>query len=134
MRVYNLFVIKDEYIDYYKSKPLELYNILYSLSNLKYNFNYGISLYKQLCNKINIDTLKKYFNDRYNLDNERIFYINKIFVELKHSRVVIKSKYNYPRILKALNCYNRNIFICDFINKDYFWLSNFVRDDVLQYI
>lgn len=134
LREYNLFVIKNEYVDFYKKKPFELYEILYKLSNLKFNFNYGITLYEQLCNKINIETLKYYLNDKYNLDNERNFYINKIFIELKYSRVVVKSKYNYPRILKSLNCYNRNIFVCDFINKDYFWLSNFVREDVLQYI
>lgn len=121
-------------MDFYKNKPEELYDILHKLSNLKYNFNYGITLYEQLCNKINIETLRCYLNDKYNLNNQRNFYINKMFIELKYSRVVIKSKYNYPRILKSLNCYNRNIFVCDFINKDYFWLSNFVRDDVLQYI
>lgn len=134
LREYNLFVVRNEYVDFYKNKPEELYEILYKLGNLKYNFNYGITLYEQLCNKINIETLRSYLNDKYNLNNQRNFYINKMFIELKYSRVVIKSKYNYPRILKSLNCYNRNIFVCDFINKDYFWLSNFVRDDVLQYI
>lgn len=134
LREYNLFVIKSEYVDFYKNKPDELYEIIYKLNNLKYNFNYGITLYEQLCNKISIETLKKYLNDKFNLNNEKTFYINNVFIELKYSRIVIKSKYNYPRILKSLNCYNRNIFVCDFINKDYFWLSNFVRDDVLQYI
>ena len=134
MREYNLFVIRNEQIDFYKKKPEELYEILYRLNTLKYNFNYGITLFEQLCNKINIEILKKYLNDKYDLNNERNFYINKIFIELKYSRIVVKSKYNYPRILKSLNCYNRNIFVCDFINKDYFWLSNFVRQEVLEYI
>lgn len=134
LREYNLFVIKNEYIDFYKNKPEELYGILCKLNNLKYNFNYGVTLFEQLCNKINIDILKKYLNDKYDLNNERTFYINKVFIHLKYSRIVIKSKYNYPRILKSLNCYDRNIFVCDFVNKDYFWLSNFIRHEVLEYI
>jgi hypothetical protein len=134
MREYNLFVIKNEYIYFYKNKPEELYEILCKLNNLKYNFNYGITLFFQLCNKINIATLKSYLNNKYNLNNEQTFYINKVFIELKYSRIIVRSKYNYPRILKSFNCYNRNIFVVDFINKDYFWLSNFVREDVLTYI
>lgn len=134
MRKYNLFVIKDEYKEFYKNNPDQLYNILYKLNDIKFNLNYGITLFEQLCNKINIETLKKYLNDKYDLNNERTFYINKIFVELKYSRIIIKSKYNYPRIMKSLNCYNRNIFVCDFINEDYFWLCDFVRNEVLEYI
>lgn len=123
-----MFVIKDEYMKIYKNNCEQLYQILYKLNNMKHNFNYGISLYNQLCNRINVEILKNYLNDRFNLDNDKIFYLNNVFVELKHSRIIIKSKYNYPRILKSLNCYDRNIFVCDFINKDYFFLSNFSKE------
>jgi len=134
LREFNLFVIKNEYIDFYKKRPEELFYILEKLSSLKYNLNYGITLFEQLCDKINVDILRNYLNDKYDMNNSRVFYINKILVELKHSRVVVKSKYNYPRILKSFNCYNRNIFVCDFKNNDYFWLSKFVRPEVLEYI
>lgn len=134
MREYNLFVIKSEYVEIYKNKPLFLFEILNNLFNLSSNFNYGVTLYDQLCNHINIDTLKYYLNSKYNLDNSSIFNIDNVYIELRYSRIIVKSKYNLPRIIKAFNCYNRNIFICDFINNDYFWLNDFIRTEVLQHI
>lgn len=134
MREYNLFVIKKEYYEYYKNNQDILYEILLKLSNIHFNINYGVSLYKQICELVDIDLLKNYINNKYNLNNERIFYINNTFVELKRSKVIIKSKYNYPKILKAFNCYNRCIFVIDFKNNDYFFLSDYIRNNALQHI
>lgn len=134
MRKYNLFVIKEDYVNFYKDNPKELYEILYKLNKMKHSFNIGINLYKQLCKAINILILKKYLNDKFNKNFDKKFYIDNVFIELKYTRIIIKSKYNYPRILNLFNCYDRNIFVCDFLNRDYFWLSSFVRSNVLQHI
>ena len=61
-----------------------------------------------------------------------MFYLDNVFIELKYSRIVVRSKYNYPRIMKSFNCYNRNIFVCDFKNNDYFFLNSFIRNKVLE--
>lgn len=134
MREYNLFVIKNEYHDLYHNRPMVLFDALNKLYTMHNNLNYGITLYEQLCNRINIETLKYYLNNKYNLNNERTFYIDKTFIELKPSRIIVKSKCNLPEIIKMFNCYNRNIFICDFQNYDYFWLHDFVKSKVLEYI
>ena len=123
MREYNLFVIKKEYYEYYQNNPLFLFDILKKLYIMKENFNYGISLYSQLCERINTFNLKYYLNRKYHLDNERNFYIYKSFVELKHTRIIIRSKYK-NNILCDFNNYSKYIFVCDFNNNDYFWLNN----------
>ena len=134
MREYNLFIIKNEYYDLYKNRPMVLFESLNKLYKMHNNLNYGITLYEQLCNKVNIETLKYYLNDKYQLNNDKTFYIDKSFIELKPSRITVKSKSNLPEVIKMFNCYNRQIFVCDFNNYDYFWLQNFVRSKVLEYI
>jgi len=130
MREYNLFVIKKEYFNLYKKRPLYLFNILQNLFYFQNNFNYGVTLYEQLCNRINIYRIKEYLNDKYDLECDKYFHIDKVLIELKPSRIILKSKCNLPRIMKSFNCYNRYIFVCDFINEDYFWLN----EVCLQYI
>lgn len=132
MREYNLFVIKQEYFDIYKNKPLFLFDILKKLYSLKDNFNYGVTLYEQLCNKISVNTLKYYLNSRYNLNNDDVFFIDGALIELRYSRIILKSRDNYPKIMEVFNCYNKNIFICDFNNNDYFWLDIFSKNRVLE--
>ena len=134
MREYNLFVIKNEYLNVYKNQSIQLFEILKKLYNMSTNLNYGITFYEQLCNFISVDSIRYYLNSKYDLNNLNKFYIENTFIELKPSRIIIKSKYNIPSIIKIFNCYNRNIFVCDFQNNDYFWLNNFVRSKVLQYI
>ena len=134
MREYNLFVIKNEYYDIYKNQPIQLFEIFNKLNTMNNNLNYGVTFYEQLCNIISRDSLRYYLNTKYHLDNLNKFYIDGIFIELKPSRIVIKSKCNLPNIIKIFNCYNRNIFVCDFKNNDYFWLNDFVRSKVLAFI
>lgn len=131
MREYNLFVIKKEYFELYKNRPLYLFNILKKLFYFQTNFNYGITLYEQLCNKINVIRIREYLNDKYDLKCNNLFYVDQVLIELKPSRIILKSKMNYPRIIKSFNCYNRFIFVCDFNNDDYFWLNAVCS---LQYI
>ena len=51
--------------DYYQKNPLFLFDILKKLYYMKEDFNYGISLYSQLCERINIFNLKYYLNKKY---------------------------------------------------------------------
>lgn len=41
--------------------------------------------------------------------------------------IKIKSNINYPSFFENINNYSDNIFVCDFINKDYFWLNKVVK-------
>ena len=134
MREYNLFIIKKEHMEIYKDNSRFLFELLENLYNLKKNFNYGITLYEQLCKPFDINILSKYLNERYNLSNKNIFDINNTLIILKPSRIIVKSKYNLPNIIKVFNYYNYNIFVCDFKKKDYFWLTSFIKDKSLEYI
>jgi len=129
---YNLFIIKQEYYDIYKNKPLFLYEILKKIYYMNSNFNYGITLYEQICNKVSVDTLKYYLNNRYDLNNDNYFFIDGVLIELRYSRIILKSKQNYPKVMEVFNCYNKNIFVCNFISNDYFWLDIFSKRKILQ--
>ena len=121
MREYNLFIIKKEYYDYYRKNPLFLFDILKKLYTLKEDFNYGISLYSQLCERVNPFTLKHFINKKYNLDNNKTFYIDKSFIEIRHTRIIVRSR-NLD-IIDDLNEYDKYIFVSDFFNNDYFYLN-----------
>lgn len=131
MRVYNLFVIKKEYYDFYQRKPELLFATLENLYNMEKCFNYGITLFEQLCHKISVETVKHYLNTKYNVHYDNIFPFKDFLIELHYSRIIIRSTYNFPGILKIFNCYSRTIFVCDFENKDYFFLDNFVKSKFL---
>lgn len=129
MRKYNLFVIKKEYYDLYKNKIELLFDILKGIRKL--NNSYGIFLYEQICNIIDINLLNDYLNSKFNLNKKYYFFFDNIIINLKYSRIVVLTKYNFPKIIKFFNCYNRYIFVVDFENNDYFWLNDFTKNKVL---
>lgn len=131
MRKYYLFIIKnDVYESYYKNSEI-LYKTLENLFSMKKgNFNYGISIYNQICNTFNTEILNNYFHLRKNFfvkkKRRKIFVHNmddneKYLIEIRNSCLIIYCKYNLPKILRLLQFYNSKIFICDFYNRDYFW-------------
>lgn len=129
MRTFYLFKIKEDVIDIYENKEYELYKTLENLYKLKKeNFYYGTSLYIQLCRLFNIDIIDSYFKSspRYRKNNNKYLFLGdeSFLVEVNPSTIIIKTSVNYPSILKLINYYDKRIFVCDFENKDYFWLSD----------
>ena len=43
--------------------------------------------------------------------------------QINNYNIKLKTENNYSVFFKYLNRYNNNLFVCDFENKDYFWLS-----------
>ena len=41
----------------------------------------------------------------------------------------IKSTVNYPTFFDVIMSYSDNLFVCDFINKDYFWLDKIRKNN-----
>lgn len=78
--------------------------------------------------------LSNYLNDRYNLSRKKVFYIENSIVIIKPSRIIIKSNHYMPNIIKIFNLYNRNIFVCDFKNENYFWLNDSIKIKINEYI
>ena len=134
MRKYYLFIIKLEYTKKYKNKSYVLYKILENLYNLKtYDFSYGVNIYKQICLPFAVKVLKNYINKRihHKKINDKIIKIKSKFentyLQINYSCSIIKTDVNTPQIFKIFNIYNKNIFICDFQNNDYFWLNDYFK-------
>ncbi len=121
MREYNLFILKKKYVD---SDGEFIYGSLKKLFYLNYNLNYGYCLFEQLCHYINSEVLKSYFFNKFNLLYNDVLVYKGCRIYIKHSRIVIKTKYNLPKVLKVFNIYNKNIFVCDFKNNDFFFLAD----------
>lgn len=130
MRKYYLFIIQKEYYITYKNKSYVLYKVLENLKNIKtYDFSYGISIFNGLCLPFAVKLLNNYIENRiaFTRKNNKIIKVDSEFentyVQIKYPCVIIKTDKNMPQILKIFNIYNRNIFVCDFANEDYFLLN-----------
>ena len=134
MRKYYLFIIKKEFRNVYKLNAQILYFTLENIYQLKNDyFVYGISIYNQLCNVFDTEIVSNYLikkNKKYIKKHGNTFYVNDIYagekscLQVNHSCIVLKTHCNLPYIMQIFKWYNDNIFVCDFENKDYFWLSD----------
>ena len=129
MRKYYLFIIKKEFANVYRNNADILYKTLENLYFIKReNFNYGVSLYAQLCQTFNVDILTNYFDHQPLLkqQNNKYLFRNKnevLIIKIRPSCCNVITNMNFPSIFKTFDYYCKEIFVCDFENKDYFWLS-----------
>jgi len=127
MRKYYIFIIRKEFYKIYKNNSLVLYKTLENLYSLNLtNFGYGLSIYKQLCLTFNTEVLNNYFLRKFNYYkyNKHFIKSEHTIIEIHKSCIVVLTRYNIPKIMRYLLYYNRTLFVCDFDNKDYFWLEN----------
>lgn len=128
MRKYYLFTIKKEFKAVYYNNAKVLYQTMYNLYKLPYkDYKIGLSIYNQICMPFNKKLLINYFKNKFSLKDYKDKYclINKdekIFICFNYSCVIIYSNRNIPSVFKYLYLYNKNIFVVDFDNNDYFWL------------
>ena len=133
MNKYYLFIIKKRHIRNFKNKSYVLYKNLEKLYYLNtYDFSYGLNIYKQLCDYISVKLLKDYINSR--IKHTKINNLIKIdsikestYITLKRSCIIIYTNKRKSFLFKIFNIYNNNIFVCDFQNKNYFWLNEYVK-------
>ena len=136
MRIYYVFDIRSEYVDLYKETPNSLYNVLHQLYYMrKKDLEYGFNMFKQLANRIDKDEVDK--NIFLKLHNKMTYVkkgdnhiINNLYkdevsiLKVKKSHLVLDSNSTYSSFLNFLSEYNSNLFVCDFINGDYFFLTD----------
>lgn len=138
MRVFYVYNINDYFCSIYEKYPYKLYKMLEDayLTN-KHDMKLSSSIYEQVITNFN-----KLFINNYILANNKldIYYYNKDNIHLISNRneysklmvtsycLKIKTNLNYPRFFSNIDNYSDNIFICDFINKDYFWLNKVVKN------
>ena len=136
MRMYYVFNIKSDVLKLYQDKPSSLYKILENIYFMHIeDINYGFNIFKQLTNKIKILEIS---NEIYiklhrdlvysKIDNEHI--INDLYhdevsiLRIKNSHMLIETNKSFSSFFKLLNDINSNYFVCDFKEKDFFFLSN----------
>lgn len=136
MRKYNLFVIRKDVYQYYSNNTKALFNMLQDLYYLKKeDFEYGYSLFHQICEPFDVERLKFYFEDKYKLKEKNGKYqFEDTYIYLKPARVVIKTNVNLPGLFMDFKCYNRLIFVVDFEMKDYFFLCGDYNNRKHSYI
>lgn len=129
MRKYYLFIINEEFKKIYEKDIEGLFEILYNLYSLdKNDVGMGISIYNQVCNIFDKKIIINYLKNKYNLKKRKdnlCLYNNQetVFIKLRYSHIEIYSSNNIPGIFKIFYLYSKNIFIIDFENHDYFWLT-----------
>ena len=125
MNTYHIFCIRKEAYNIYKDNPKSLYKTFYNLYNFnKSDLKLGISIYNELCYKINTNKLKEYIKllpiKRF-VKNK--YLINKNIVIIKPSNIILKTNDLNKDIIYILNNYYSYLFACDFKNKNYYWLN-----------
>lgn len=130
MRKYYLFMIKNDYYQVYKRNSQVLYRTLENLYQLsKPNFQYGVSLFDNICQPFSVKLLNNYIKNRipYQMYSDKVIELHstqeKTKIQINYATIIIISNVNFPSILKIFNIYNKRIFVCDFRNQDYFWLN-----------
>ena len=135
MREFYIFNINNEFKYNIKLDPYILYKIFEELHSIKHeNVKYGLNIYNNITKPIN----KKYFNDKiyneYKNNDSYTKFMNQhrinSYYDREYSTLIIKNSYIKldtttlnPSFLKSLNK-QKNLFVCDFNNKDYFWLES----------
>ena len=138
MRTFYIFKIKKELTILTKETP---YNLYRTIENLYYldSSSLGVSfkIYNDLFDTLDKDYINKritnlFKNNRYySYENDRHIIYNKYrpensILKVYKSHIILKSDVINPTLLVNY-LMSDNLFVCDFKNKDYFWLNEFVR-------
>lgn len=135
MRTFYIFRINDEFARLTKECP---YNLFKSIEDIYYtpknNIDTAFNLYEQIVkpfdkNELNDAIYDKCkdsdhytkFNNTHMINNFYSDEQSKLIVNSTY--IILKSSINSPSFFKILECI-KDIFICDFDNKDYFWLQS----------
>ena len=135
MRMYYVFNLKSETKKLYNDKPASLYKILENIYYMhQEDVNYGFAIFRELTNKnkileLNNEIFIKLHKDLVytKLDNEHI--INDLYhdevsiLKIKNSHLLIESNKGISSFFKILNDINNNYFVCDFKEKDFFFMD-----------
>lgn len=121
---YYLFVIRKEY---YRKNDNYLYTMLENLKFMnKENYNYGFSIYHSMCYFFNDSIIKNYLDKKYNLTpvNNTYYFKDDTTLKINKSYAVINTKRHLRELLCIFYIYHKDIFVCNFDTKEYFWLRD----------
>lgn len=132
MRVYYLFKINESFSKLYYNKTYYLYKMLEQISrSSKNDFIISYRLFEQMAvaynkTEVNSNIYRSFaYNDKYiKTLNKHILDdgVEKTKLTVYNTYIKIRTNQNLTAFFEILVKEN-NIFVCDFNNKDYFWLS-----------
>ena len=132
MRTYYIFNVNKYYNYMYKDKPFKMYKIF---EEIYYSKDYdSIKTYhvlEEIANSFNKIMLNEYIYFEYKLKygykrKDNLHYLNtteKSILRINNYNIKIETEGNYSEFFNEISNYNNNLFVCDFENMDYFWLS-----------
>ena len=135
MRTFHIFNINNSVAVLTRNDTYPLFHSFLKIRNLSEDdLSLGINLYEQIA--IPIDK-QKMTRNIYNHYKESDFYtkyqndhtyINKYrdeksYLKVKNTYIKVDTNRQYPEFFKYLKK-NHSLFVCDFDNKDYFWLKD----------
>ena len=135
MNEFFIFDIKEEFYKLYKNKPSELFYIFNRIYTMKKSDKeYGYNLFCQISNFLDKKTINDHIKNKYkdkimysNNSSEHI--INNLFVNeisiltVKNPNIKIESNILKPSFLEDLRDLNLHLFVCDFKNNNYFFIT-----------
>lgn len=133
MRNYHLFIIRQEYYELYNDNTHLLYKALSSLFKVTLNnYSFGLSIFEQLCEPINVNYLSDYLNYRFRIAHNKRKYLvinpklkENTLIFIRPSHIHLFSNVNIPHVMSLFYLYQRRIFVIDVDNHDYFWLKDY---------
>ena len=137
MRTYYIFKINKYFAYIYKRWPYKMYKIIEELYYTKdYDMLISYRYYKKFALEFNKLAINEYIyninksNNNYYRDNNIHILNNDNYNKLKVNSacLILKTDDIYSVFLNDLSEYLDNVFICDFKNKDYFWLESLNKD------
>ena len=132
MRTYYIFKINKYFAYIYKRFPFKMYKIF---EEIYYSKDYdSIKTYhvlEEIANPFNKIMLNEYIYFEYKLKygykrKDNLHYLNtteKSVLRINNYNIKIETEGNYSEFFNEISNYNNNLFVCDFENMDYFWLS-----------
>ncbi len=134
MRQFYIFKIKPEYAILTKENPYHLFHTLESIYYINQEELYlGRDLFERLIDsfnpkKMDIELFKRYKENYFYTKYENVHQIYDFYrqentkLSVNRTYLEIKSSIPKPTFFKDLK-EEKNLFFCDFENKDYFWLE-----------
>lgn len=138
MRTFYIFKINKDMTILTKETPYNLYKTIEHLYYLdEYNMGVSFKVYDNIFDSFDKDYINKRLNNLFKNNRYYWYESDKHIIENKYKPENTYLKVYKSHILLKSNCINPtllvnylmsdNLFVCDFKNKDYFWLNEFVR-------
>lgn len=139
MRTYYIFNVNKYFAHIYKNRPFKMYKIFEDIYlNKDYDKSKTFHNFEEVAVPFNKIMLNEYIYYEYKVkygykkENNIHFLTNSETSKLtiNNYNIKLETKDNYSKFFHILSYYNDNLFICDFENKDYFWLSKLYHNSL----